>query len=50
MRLTVQNCNDGNSFYFSYAFWHNGRVVARCDESDYHETIEELMEQGYIIR
>jgi hypothetical protein len=50
MIITEQNCNDGNSFYHDYAFWHKGKVVARCDESDYHETVAELAEQGYIIR
>ncbi len=46
MIITVQNCNAGNSFYNAYAFWHKGRVVARCDESDYHETIDGIKHAG----
>lgn len=50
MIVSVQWCNDTNSFNYGYTFWHNGKKVAQCDESDYHETVTELTAQGYIIR
>ena len=49
MRVTVQHCNDTNSYHCECVFWHKGEVVDRCDESDYHETVEELESKGYII-
>lgn len=39
-----------NSYSFGYIFWCNGRIVARCDESDYHETVARLCEDGYSFR
>lgn len=49
MRLSIEWCNDKKSSYFGYAFRCNGRVVARCDESDYHETLRSLLDEGYEI-
>ena len=49
MIVSVQWCNDTNSSQFGYTFWCKRKVVARCDESDYHETVDELRSQGYII-
>ena len=49
MRVTVQWCNDKNSYYYGYTFWHNKKVVERCDESDYHDTVDELTSKGYIV-
>ena len=42
MKVSVQWCNDTNSSDYGYAFWHNGKRVARCEESDYHQTVQEL--------
>ena len=50
MIVSVQWCNDTNSFNYGYTFWHNRKKVAQCDELDYHETVTELILQGYIIR
>ena len=50
MIVSVQCLNDAKTFGNGYAFWHNGKKVAQCDESDYHETVTELISQGYIIR
>lgn len=49
MRVSVQDCKDTKSFRNECVFWHKEKVIARCDESDYHETVEELKAEGYII-
>lgn len=49
MIVKVQWCNDTNSYLYGYTFWCNKKMVARCDESDYHECVDELLEQGYVI-
>ena len=46
-RVTVQYCNDTNSYHCECVFWCNGKVVDRCDESDYDETVNELESMGY---
>lgn len=49
MRVSVQWCNDTNSSRYGYVFRHKGKVIAECEESDYHETVNELLGEGYII-
>lgn len=49
MRVSVQWCNDANSARYGYVFRYKGKVIAECEESDYHETVEELKGMGYII-
>ena len=50
MIVSVQCLNDTKTFGNGYIFWCNGKRVAQCEESDYHETVTELISQGYIIR
>lgn len=50
MVVKVQWCNDTKSFNYGYVFWHNKKIVARCDESDYYDTVTELELQGYIVQ
>lgn len=48
-RLSIQWCNDCNSYLYGYVFRCNDKVVARCEESDYHETLDDLLAQGYVL-
>lgn len=50
MIVSVQWCNDTKTFKTGYVFLHKGKVVDQCDESDYHDTVTELISQGYIVR
>lgn len=49
MRVSVEWCDDKNIYNYGYTFWQGKKIVARCDESDYHETVMELTRRGYII-
>lgn len=49
MRVSVQWCNDTNSSQYGYAFRCQGKIIERCEESDYDEVVEDLESQGYII-
>lgn len=49
MRVTVQWCNDTKSSAYGYVFRCNGIVIAKCDELDYDEVVDDLTSQGYII-
>ena len=49
MRVSVQHCNDTKSYHCECIFRHKGKVIERCDESDYDETVEDLEAQGYIV-
>lgn len=49
LRVSVEWCNDHKSYGTGYIFRHNKKVIARCDESDYHEFVDMLRSQGYII-
>ena len=42
-------CNTDDSYGNGYVFLRGKKEVARCDESDYHETVDDLRQKGYII-
>lgn len=50
-RIVIEWVNDKKSYRFGYIF-RNSRtreVVAWCDEADYHETLSDLLEEGYSV-
>lgn len=49
MRVSEEWCNDKKASEYGYVFRHKGKVIAECEESDYHETVEELKAKGYKI-
>jgi hypothetical protein len=49
MKLSIEWCNDKKSYFVGYVFRCNNKVVARCDESDYHSTLCDLLAEGYTI-
>lgn len=48
-RVREEWCTDHKSYHNEIRFWCNGKVIVRCDESDYHETVDELKADGYVV-
>lgn len=49
MRVTVRDTKDAKGAHNRLEFWCNGKIVRVCDECDFHETVKELAQEGYVL-